>query len=142
MSSQRYYQSMQANIKRIAMSPGRPIGRPQQRITTQQVSLSSNPRNLYDLWEEYTNGIGGRKPAKSYTPSERGKVKYKYTRRKIVWDVITNLTNSGLHSHTAIDRIYEYYGRDKTVTEIINIMRQDRANNFVPPPFRLGGGHL
>ena len=106
------------------------------------MSLSANPRSLFDLWEEYTNGIGGRKPAKSYTPVERGKVKYKYTRRKIVWDVITKLTNSGLHSHTAIDRIYEYYGREKTVTEIINIMRRDRMNKFIPPPFPLGGGHL
>ena len=52
------------------------------------------------------------------------------------------LTNSGLHLHAAIDRIYDYYGRDKTVTQIINLMRRDRANNFVPPPFRLGGGHL
>ena len=125
------------------MSPGKPIGRDHQlRHIPQQVSLSSNPRSLFDLWDEYTIGLGGRKAAKNYTPSERGKVKYKYTRRKIVWDVISSLTNSGLHAHVAIDRIYEYYGREKTVTQLINLMRMDRTNKFVPPPFRLGGGHL
>ena len=142
VTAQRYYQSMQANIKRIAMSPGRRIPTAVEPVVREQVTLSSNPRTLYDLWEEYNTGIGGRKAAKHFSPSERGKVKYKYTRRKVVWEVITKLTNSGLHANTAIDRIYEYYGREKTVTQIINIMRRDRTNNFVPPPFRLGGGHL
>ena len=141
--SQRNYQSLQSNIKRIALSPGKPIGRAlPRRLVPQQTSLSSNPRTLYDLWEEYTVGLGGRKPAKEYTPTERGKVTYKYTRRKVVWDVITTLTNSGLHSHVAIDRIYDYYGRDKTITQVINLMRKDSANIFVPPPFQLGGSHL
>ena len=108
----------------------------------QQVSLSSNPKTIYDLWDEYTIGLGGRKPAKEYTPRERGKVKYNYTRRKAVWDTISMLTNSGLHSHVAIDRIYDYYGRDKTVTQVIILMRRDRSNKFVPPPFRLGSNHL
>ena len=140
--SNRHYQSLQANIKRIALSPGKPIGRAEHRHVPQNISLSSNPRTLYDLWDEYAIGLGGRKPAKEYTPSERGKVKYKYTRRKVVWDTISKLTNSGLHSHVAIDRVYDYYGRDKTVTQIINLMRRDRGNNFIPPPFRLGGSHL
>ena len=139
--SNRHYQPLQANIKRIALSPGKPIGRPESRYVTPSITLSQNPRTLYDLWDEYTLGLGGRKPAKDYTPNERGKVKYKYTRRKIVWDTISTLTNSGLHSHVAIDRIYDYYGREKTVTQIINLMRSDRINKFVPPPFRLGGSH-
>ena len=138
----RNYQSLQANIKRIALSPGKPIRSNQHNLhTPQQVSLISSPKTLYDLWDEYTIGIGGRKPAKEYTPRERGKVKYKYTRRKVVWDTISKLTNAGLHSHVAIDRIYEYYGREKTVTQVIELMRRDRFNKFVPPPFRLGGSH-
>mgnify|MGYP003512971962 FL=1 len=47
------------------------------------------PRTLYDLWQEYQYGLGGRKPAKYFTPTERGKVKHKYSRRKVVWETIT-----------------------------------------------------
>ena len=106
--SNRNYLSLQANIKRIALSPGKPIGRDttQLRHVPNQVSLSSNPRTIYDLWDEYTLGLGGRKAAKEYTPRERGKVKYKYTRRKVVWDTISMLPNSGLHLHVATKKEY------------------------------------
>ena len=39
-------------------------------------------RTLYDLWNEYVIGIGGRKPAREFTATDRGKLKYKYYRRK------------------------------------------------------------
>jgi hypothetical protein len=40
--------------------------------------LSPNLRSLHDLWEEYQNGLGGRKPARLLTYNERGRVKHKF----------------------------------------------------------------
>lgn len=53
--------------------------------------LCKTPKTVYDLWVEYTAGLGGNKPACQFTAKERGKVKFKYCRRKIVWDVIHEL---------------------------------------------------
>ncbi len=46
-------------------------------------TLSPNPKSLFDLWDEYLNGIGERKPARLFSKSERGRVKYKYSWRKV-----------------------------------------------------------
>ena len=70
---------VQRNLKRIADAPGRRIRPPEGvffvdhgvRIET---SLSSLPRTLYDLWDEYTVCLGGRKPAKLYSSQEEGGV--------------------------------------------------------------------
>ncbi len=35
-------------------------------------TLSPLPQNLIDLWQEYIEGIGGRKPARFFSFSERG----------------------------------------------------------------------
>jgi hypothetical protein len=51
-------------------------------------TLSPNPRSLYLLWDEYENGIGGRKAARLFSREERGKVKDNFHRRKIVWDCV------------------------------------------------------
>ena len=76
LASTRQLQTLNANIKRIGLSPARPI----RNTTSNPISagLSAHPRTLYELWDEYTNGIGGRKPAREFTSQERGKVKYKY----------------------------------------------------------------
>lgn len=80
------------------------------------------------LWDEYEFGTEGRKAAKSFTIRERGKNRYTYHRRKIFWDKVEELIRHG-HSHlTAIDGLYIKYGRDATVTSIINRMRIDRGN--------------
>lgn len=50
------------------------------------------------LWDEYEYGVGGNKAAREFTPAERGKVKFKYSRRKIVWDVINNMCNRNISS--------------------------------------------
>ena len=76
------------------------------------------------LWHEYEFGIGGRKPAQSFTAEERGKVRFRYCRRKIVWNAIDRMVRSGSTAQVACDRIYEVYGRG-TVTEIIKLMRKD-----------------
>ena len=66
----RQIQSLNANIKRIAAAPARPI---QRTVVPNTISsLSSCPRTVYELWDEYTVGVGGRKPAREFTAHERG----------------------------------------------------------------------
>jgi hypothetical protein len=45
-----------------------------------------------------------------------------------VWTVIKDLVLSGLDADVAIDQIYQAYGRNKSVTYIINQMYGDKAN--------------
>jgi len=95
--------------------------------------LSRKPRDLYDLWKEYTHGLDGNKPANDFSPRERGgKNKDKYCRRKNVWDCIDKLCAKGYSDRTAIDRIYQTYGRSLTVTQIINKFKEDKRH----------GGHI
>ena len=129
---------LQRNVKRLADAPGRRI-RPPSGVsfgldgdTRIERGLSALPRTLYDLWDEYTVGLEGRKPAKLYTPQERGRCKHKYSRRKVVWDKIQELIQVGYTSHVAIDMILDHYGRDNTTTGIINLMKQNRKYNAYP----------
>ena len=92
-------------------------------------SLMPNPKSLFDLWDEYLNGVGGRKPARLFSETERGRVKYKYTRRKVVWDVVRKLVDLGHSSHRAIDMIYDVYGAQTCLTDIIIGMRKDGTLN-------------
>jgi hypothetical protein len=72
--------TLNRNINRISVQPPR-IATQQQRQQAefQQeivdnrsiVKLCSCPKSLFDLWQEYTVGIGGGKPAKEYTKRER-----------------------------------------------------------------------
>ena len=96
-------------------------------------TLTRAPRTLYELWDEYMSGMGGRKPARLFTREERGRVKYKYCRRKIVWDCVATLVNAGLTSDVACDRIYAVYGVNTTVTQIINQMKNDKNQGIVHP---------
>jgi hypothetical protein len=92
--------------------------------------LSPRPRDLHLLWLEYEFGIGGRKAARHFTTHERGRVKFKYCRRKVVWDSIDRMVRAGFTAQVAVDKIYQVYGHI-TVTQIIDRMRGDAA----------GGGH-
>ena len=95
-------------------------------------TLSPNPRTLHVLWQEYEFGIGGRKAARLFTAAERGRVKYSYHRRKVVWDKIAEMIRAGHTAQTAIDRIYQAYGVNTTTTRIINLMRRDRTTGGHP----------
>ena len=89
-------------------------------------TLCPNPRTLNILWEEYVNGVDGRKAACLFTSQERGGVKHKYYRRKVIWDCISALVRAGFTAQVAIDRIYNVYGLNAPVTRIINQMKRDR----------------
>jgi hypothetical protein len=89
--------------------------------------LSKCPKNLHVLWAEYESGIGGNKPARLFAQADRGKVKYKYCQRKIVWDAIENMRTRGVSAAAAIERIYtECDGPTTPVHAVINKLREWR----------------
>lgn len=105
-----------------------PPGNANQNHVPYQSTLSPTPRTIHSLWLEYETGIGGRKPARDFTREERGRVKHKYHRRKVVWDCVSRLIRAGLTANVACDRIYQVYGVSTPVTRIINNMKRDARN--------------
>ena len=101
---------MDRNIRRIIVSPGVRIqnagGGASAREAPAPANLSKCPKYLHVLWAEYESGIGGDKPAQLFTPAERGRVKFKYSRRKIVRGVIESMCNRNVAADVPIDRIY------------------------------------
>jgi hypothetical protein len=96
-------------------------------VPTKAAELSRKPKDLYDLWKEYTHGLEGSKAASEFNPRERGgKNKDKYCRRKNFWDTVERLLAKGYNNRTAIDRIYATYGNSLTVTQIINKLKTDK----------------
>ena len=71
-----------------------------------------------------------------FNAQERGMVKYKYCRRNKVWRLITLLTRSGLEHHVVIDQIYQVYGQEKSVTQIIKCIQVDKKRQFMPSLLR------
>jgi Transcriptional activator of glycolytic enzymes len=90
--------------------------------------LAKGPKTLNDLWKEYQHGIAGNLPAKYFNGRERGRAKSHYSWRNLVWTVIKDLVVAGLDADVAIDRIYQAYGYNKSVTFIINQMYKDKNN--------------
>jgi hypothetical protein len=93
VEGRREFQMMQSNIRRIAIQPvvsaaavaNGPNGGAGSRSGSCAMCHYSNrqPTNTHLLWEEYEHGIAGRKAARLYK-RERGRVKHKYCRRKLV----------------------------------------------------------
>ena len=100
------------------------------------------PKCLHTLWVEYTHGIGGNKPAKDFTSGEKGKCKQKYYRRKVFWDIVSTLVNAGYGAPAAVDKVYHQYGRDSSVTHVLNCLLDDRkryrGNGGCHPVFHIG----
>lgn len=102
------------------------------RATEKPARLSKGVKDLYLLWREFEMGLDGHKAAKEFTPTERGKVKALYSVRKVFWDVTLKLTRRGHSYDTAIDKVYQVYGRGQPVSYILKKMRQDRQNGGHP----------
>jgi len=126
------------NLARLSRAPGRHFvqaqGDGQQNngnnapvVQDLVASLSARPKTLHDLWNEYEFGAPGKKAAKDFTPGERGKVKYVYYKRNFVWKKVSELVRSGMTAQTACDAIYNVYGQNKTVTQIIGLLQRDSA---------------
>ena len=99
---------------------------PEDSTVPYEATLSNCPRSLFELWQEYDFGLQGQKAAKRFTSRERGRVKYKYHRRKVVWDMILRLPGRGHSIHTAVGEIERVYGEGKTVSTYINLLQRDR----------------
>lgn len=123
------------NVRRIAVVPGArirsTIGGASEMYARASANLMKCPKDLYILWAEYEAGIGDNKPARQFTTSERGKVKFKYSRRKIAWDLIDKMVSAGSTSDEAIERIYSVYGQ-QPVNKIIEELRQARKTGGHP----------
>lgn len=127
-----YIRKIQSNIRRFANFPVRSIGATR-RGTDEALrrerdgptaTLTKNPRDLYTLWKEYEFGVGGRKPARQFTSIERGKCKYTYSKRKVIWNVIDRMVRGGYTAQVACDRIYDIYGR-LSLTKLVLEIRKD-----------------
>ena len=148
-------QIMNKNVKRINNQPGRMLaaaaGRRDENLNLLAgvvvgrhvdvdeppvASLSTMPRNLYELWREYTHGIGGRKAACHFSYHDKGHVKHKYHRRNVVWKIIDGLVKLGYSAETAIDRIHAVYGEGTSVTNIINGIKRDKKAGSLSPNLR------
>ncbi len=129
------------NIKQLAILPAHRVSNNEQgdEVMEQVYSetLSSNPKNLFVLWQEYEFGISGRKPARDFTAKQRGKTKHKYFRRKAFWEVVAEMVRGGMMAEAAIDRVYLVYGRNKSITKILNKMINDKKRNFRPPQLQI-----
>ena len=95
--------------------------------------LSKCPKNLHDLWREWTDGLEGNKAASQLKPSERGgKTRVVYHNRKFVWDVLKKFTDKNISHLTAIDSIESAYGRNKSVTHYIACLKRDKKHGGHP----------
>jgi hypothetical protein len=91
------------------------------------------PRSLHDLWSENLYGVSGRKPARLFSFTERGRSTRPYSRRKIVWDTISGLVRQGKTTEIPIDKIYGVYGGQTSVTKIINGLKRDKKDGILSP---------
>jgi hypothetical protein len=92
-----------------------------------RAELQKNVRNLHELWLEYEVGSGGRKPAKFFTPQERGLKtnKDRFCRRKVFWDCVRKHVDAGISAAVAIERIQDAYGHRLGVTALCLAMKKD-----------------
>ncbi|KAG6956282.1 hypothetical protein JG688_00011502 [Phytophthora aleatoria] len=142
--SQREMQKTQTVLRRLAMKPclsreaitsdGHPessanASAPQRGLVAR---LSKRPKDLFELWHEYQFGCGGLKPANDATAVERGLNKFACSRRKVFWNVVANLVRSGFTSGTAIDKVYDVYGRQLSVSSVFVALRTDRKRGGHP----------
>jgi len=103
------------------------------RLQANAPGLSKTPRNLHDLWREWTDGLFNNKPASQLARHERGgKVRHTYHKRKHVWDVIKRFTDKGISHITAIDTIEQAYGPGQSVSFYIKRIMQDKKTGGHP----------
>ncbi|KAG7340248.1 hypothetical protein IV203_023791 [Nitzschia inconspicua] len=126
----RQQQHLQAQQERLAAEEeeeqapeaGGPIGAP---------TLAPNLKTLQEMWREWQFGIGGRKPAKDFTPpQERGNptgcIKQTYYRRKCVWLILRHLNDNDHNISGAINIMKETYGQNVSVTDMQKAIVRDR----------------
>jgi hypothetical protein len=135
MSELRSYTATQfkqahTNMNRFAASPARRLGKTRPGVSDASVCHTLN--NTYDstaklcLWQEYLYGLEDNKAAKNFTSVERGRVKFKFCRRKCFWEVMVKLCNAGFTDLSSIDKVHQAYGMKLSVSSILAMMMKDR----------------
>ena len=87
-------------------------------------TLTKCPKTLYVLWQEYEFGVGGRRPARLFNATERGRVKFNYSLRKGFWQLMDRMIQNGHTLNGAIDKMYSVYDCSRSVTEILRKIRK------------------
>ena len=87
------------------------------------------------MWMEYELGIGGKKATKLFTSKERGKDRYRYSKRLIFWEKIALMVRAGWTSTTSINKVINHYGTNLSVTRLLKAMQKDRMNKTYPAVF-------
>jgi hypothetical protein len=116
-----FLKQVNSNVRRIAVVPaGRQqrAGEDDEGNGTLLTKLLKGPTDLYVLWREFDVGLDGGKVARDYNINERGANWYSYSQRMNFWDLVRKLLRVGYTPDSAIDRVYEVYGRSKSVTAI------------------------
>ena len=121
LQTRRQLNNLNNSMQRMIMFRG---GR---QVGVELVAKLSQVKNLDLLWQEYMSGINGFKPASKFTSAERGKVKYRYCRRKVFWRAMTKLLSYGIDASVIIGRLENIYGNDSlSVSVILKNMRKDK----------------
>ena len=81
--------------------------------------------------------MDGNKAAKDFTAAERGKIKTKYSARKVFWDKIAELVRAGHTSDRACDLVYQAYDHSTGVSEVLRRMAVDHRANLWPDCIRV-----
>jgi hypothetical protein len=107
--------------------------------------LAPNVKDLMQLWQEYEQGIAGRKAARLWSAVERGgggnrEVKQMYYRRNNIWRLQQYLIDKGYNIQAANALIEQTYGKKTSMTKISKEIAADRtrykANGGLHPNFR------
>jgi hypothetical protein len=102
-------------------------------------NLSNRPRSLEKLWEEYTNGLGGNKPAESFTDQEKKSpsVRSAYSLRSGYWEAMIKLlavkTKDGMTPQAARSEIEKCYfpgQKQVPVGKMLDVIYVDQHKGF------------
>jgi hypothetical protein len=61
-----------------------------------------------------------------YTPAKRGVNKFTFLPQKVFWDTVEGMIRRGQTADVAINKVYQAYGWNQSVTQILNRMKDDR----------------
>ena len=129
LSKTRYLNLTTTNLSNPS-SPSHPSYSTGVEAEKNRAKLVRNPKSLYILWNEYEFGIGGRRPAKSFSKEERGMDRYNFYKRNVFWSLVVEMVQRGRSANEAIDNIYQAYGYKTSVTQIIRKLQEDKKSHF------------
>ena len=65
-------------------------------------------------------------PAKLFNHTEKGRDKYRYSKRLVFWEKIAEMIRSGWTSTDAINKVINHYVTNLSITKIMLTMQKDR----------------